>query len=184
MGAFIDCIKSIYVFLGGISGCIVSLIIIGLFAYALFLIISSWCHAKRTIFKFKTAFKKYQNIDRQALNELSNEFDKVQEIKVWKKFENNLVVKKDKSGDEVFYTIYPVKDFFDLNKRYFSLTDIIKFEDEKIELDILPKYYFKNIIEDLLNEKLLEDNDYLNKFYSDIPIENISSYYNRSVSHP
>ena len=115
MGAFIDCIKSIYVFLGGISGCIVSLIIIGLFAYALFLIISSWCHAKRTIFKFKTAFKKYQNIDRQALNELSNEFDKVQEIKVWKKFENNLVVKKDKSGDEVFYTIYPVKDFFDLN---------------------------------------------------------------------
>lgn len=74
-----------------------------------------------------------------------------------------------------------LKDFFDLNKRYFSLTDIIKFEDEKIELDILPKYYFKNIIEDLLNEKLLEDNDYLNKFYSDIPIENISSYYNINI---
>lgn len=74
-----------------------------------------------------------------------------------------------------------LKDFFDLNKRYFSLTDIIKFEDEKIELDILPKYYFKNIIDDLLNEKLLEDNDYLNKFYSDIPIENISPYYNINI---
>lgn len=76
-----------------------------------------------------------------------------------------------------------LKDFFDLNKRYFSLTDIIKFEDEKIELDILPKYYFKNIIDDLLNEKLLEDNDYLNKFYSDIPIENISPYYNINIDN-
>lgn len=75
-----------------------------------------------------------------------------------------------------------LKDFFDLNKRYFSLTDIVKFEDDKIELDMLPKYYFKNIIDDLLNEELLENEKYLNQFYSDIPLETISPLYNINIS--
>lgn len=74
-----------------------------------------------------------------------------------------------------------LKDYFDLNKRYFSLTDIIKFEDEKIELDILPKYYFKNIIEDLIDEELLGKEDYLKQFHSDIPIEKISPLYKINI---
>ena len=74
-----------------------------------------------------------------------------------------------------------LEEFSDLNKRYFSLTDIIKFEDDKIELDILPKYYFKNIIEDLLNEELLDKKEYLKQFYSDIPLEDISLYYNVNI---
>lgn len=74
-----------------------------------------------------------------------------------------------------------LKEYFDLNRRYFSLTDIIKFEDEKIELDLLPKYYFKDIIDDLLNEELLSDEDYYNLFHSVVPIERISDKYKTNI---
>ncbi len=74
-----------------------------------------------------------------------------------------------------------LKEYFDLNKRYFSLTDIIKFEDEKIELDLLPKYYFKDIIDDLLNEELLSDEDYNNLFHSVVSIEKISDKYTTNI---
>ncbi len=74
-----------------------------------------------------------------------------------------------------------LKEYFDLNKRYFSLTDIIKFEDEKIELDLLPKYYFKDIIDDLLNEELLYDKEYYALFHSVVPIEKISKKYTTNI---
>ena len=76
-----------------------------------------------------------------------------------------------------------LREYFDLNKRYFSLTDIIRFEDEKIELDMLPKYYFKDIIDELLNEDLLDNEQYLKQFYSDIPIENISKLYKIDITN-
>ncbi len=44
-----------------------------------------------------------------------------------------------------------LSDYLDLNRRYFKLTDIIIFEDEKIKLDTLPYYYFKNKINELYN---------------------------------
>ena len=75
-----------------------------------------------------------------------------------------------------------LKEYFDLNKRYFSLTDIVKFGEDKIELDLLPKYYFKDIIDDLLNEDLLEDQNYLNLFHSIVPIEKISDKYRKDIS--
>ena len=50
-----------------------------------------------------------------------------------------------------------LEEYADLNKRYFSLTDIILFKDDKVELDLLPKYYFKNIAEDLLNTPFLSN---------------------------
>lgn len=75
-----------------------------------------------------------------------------------------------------------LKEYFDLNKRYFSLTDIVKFEKDKIELDLLAKYYFKDIIDELLEEDLLNDNDYINLFHSLVPIESISEKYNVDMS--
>lgn len=75
-----------------------------------------------------------------------------------------------------------LKDYFDLNKRYFSLTDIIKFKDEKIELDMLPKYYFKDIIDDLLDEDLLENEKYTKIFHTDVELENISSKYSLNIN--
>ena len=38
-----------------------------------------------------------------------------------------------------------LEDYADLNKRYISLSDIVIFEDDKIELDVFPKYFFLNI---------------------------------------
>lgn len=75
-----------------------------------------------------------------------------------------------------------LKDYFDLNKRYFCLTDIIKFEDGKIELDMLPKYYFEYIIDDLLDEKLLDENEYKVKFYDNVLLENISPKYSLDIN--
>ncbi len=74
-----------------------------------------------------------------------------------------------------------LRDYFDLNKRYFSLTDIIKFGEDKIELELLPKYYFKDIIEELLNEDLLEKKEYLTSFNSMKPIESISPLYSKNI---
>lgn len=75
-----------------------------------------------------------------------------------------------------------LKEYFDLNRRYFSLTDIVRFEDDKIELDMLPKYYFKDIIDELLDEDLLPDNEYFKLFHSNVTIENISSKYKINIS--
>ena len=75
-----------------------------------------------------------------------------------------------------------LKEYFDLNKRYFSLTDIIKFEDDKIELDMLPKHYFEKIIDDVLDEKLLDIDEYKNVFYNNIPIEKISNSYTLNIN--
>lgn len=40
-------------------------------------------------------------------------------------------------------------DYFDLNKRYLSTADILLFEDEKVSLDVIPKQFFANCIDDL-----------------------------------
>lgn len=75
-----------------------------------------------------------------------------------------------------------LKEYFDLNKRYFSLTDIIKFEDDKIELDLLPKFYFENIIDDLLNENVITDEEkYIKLFHSHIKITDISDKYSDDI---
>ena len=75
-----------------------------------------------------------------------------------------------------------LQEYFDLNKRYSSLTDIIKFEDDKIELEMLPKYYFKHINDDLLQEPIITDKEEYNKLlYSYIPIDKISDKYTTNI---
>lgn len=44
-----------------------------------------------------------------------------------------------------------LSDYFDLNRRYFKITDIVLFEDNKVKLDVLPKCYIENIADDLLD---------------------------------
>lgn len=75
-----------------------------------------------------------------------------------------------------------LKDYSDLNRRYFSLTEIVRFEDGKIELDLLPKYYFKDIIDKLLDEDLMLPKDYKKKFYSNISLQEISPEYSINIS--
>ena len=44
-----------------------------------------------------------------------------------------------------------LSDYFDLNRRYFKITDIVLFEDDKVKLDVLPKCYIENIADDLID---------------------------------
>ncbi|WP_104761171.1 AlwI family type II restriction endonuclease [Helicobacter cetorum] len=49
----------------------------------------------------------------------------------------------------VFKAKATLEDYFDLNCRYFNLSDIIVFENGLIRLDILPKHYFKQVMDSL-----------------------------------
>lgn len=62
-----------------------------------------------------------------------------------------------------------LSDYFDLNRRYFKITDIVLFEDHEVKLDVLPKCYIENIAEDLLSIAF-EKTDLLSK---DIELEEI-----------
>lgn len=55
-------------------------------------------------------------------------------------------------------------DYADLNKRYFMLPNIIKYGNNKFELDIIPKFVFNNIIEELLEKPIILDNDMYRDF--------------------
>lgn len=44
-----------------------------------------------------------------------------------------------------------LSDYFDLNRRYFKITDVVLFEDNKVKLDVLPKCYIENIADSLLD---------------------------------
>lgn len=45
-----------------------------------------------------------------------------------------------------------LEDYQDLNKRYFSLTDVLVYDNDRVSLDYFPHYYFKEIAEKLLFE--------------------------------
>lgn len=69
-----------------------------------------------------------------------------------------LQVRSEEEFNEEFFKImhlFKVKatlsDYFDLNRRYFKITDIVLFEDDKVKLDILPRCYIENIADDLLD---------------------------------
>lgn len=51
----------------------------------------------------------------------------------------------------IFKAKATLSDYFDLNRRYFKITDIVLFEDNKVKLDVLPKCYIEILAEDLLN---------------------------------
>ncbi len=52
----------------------------------------------------------------------------------------------------VFKAMATLSDYFDLNRRYFNIIDILIFEDCMIKLDVILKYYFKEIIDNLYKE--------------------------------
>lgn len=74
-------------------------------------------------------------------------------------FNNSNVITNSKSISEfnenffeilhLFKVKLTLKDYFDLNKRYFKLSDCVIFEDNKVHLDIIPNQFFKNISDEL-----------------------------------
>lgn len=74
-----------------------------------------------------------------------------------------------------------LEDYADLNKRYISLSDIVIFEDDKIELDIFPKYFFLNISKEIVNTEILDKDKYNNFISTDIELNKIYECLNVNV---
>jgi len=119
-------------------------------------------------------------VDKNALiiRQLLNHLDKLTLKTAWKKTlfstSNKRSIIKDPWGscninaftncsnerefkEAFFYTMHLLKakatlhDYYDLNKRYLSTSEVFLFEDEKVSLDVIPKQFFSNCIEDLYN---------------------------------
>lgn len=80
-----------------------------------------------------------------------------------------LQIVTEKEFNEEFFKIMhlfkakaTLSDYFDLNRRYFKITDIVLFEDDKVKLDVLPKCYIENIADHLL-EIAFEKTDLLSE---------------------
>lgn len=78
----------------------------------------------------------------------------------------------------VFKAMATLLDYFDLNRRYFNITDTIIFENSIIKLDMIPKYYFREII-DVLYREAFSRSDNLK---SNISLENISEAFKFDIS--
>ena len=74
-----------------------------------------------------------------------------------------------------------LEDYADLNKRYISLSDIDIFEDDKIELDVFPKYFFLNISKEIVNTEILDKDEYNNFISTDIELNKIYECLNVNV---
>ena len=62
-----------------------------------------------------------------------------------------------------------LSDYLDLNRRYFKTTETVIFADSKVEFDIMPKCYFSNIADELLEVAFTEcENLFENVDLSDI----------------
>ncbi len=66
------------------------------------------------------------------------------------------VISEEQFKEEFFKIMHLFKakatlsDYFDLNRRYFKITDIVLFEDNKVKLDVLPQCYVEIICDSLL----------------------------------
>ena len=78
----------------------------------------------------------------------------------------------------VFKAMATLSDYFDLNRRYFNITDTLIFEDRMIKLDMIPKYYFKEIIDVLYTETFSRDNN----LRTDASLETISEAFKLDIS--
>lgn len=78
----------------------------------------------------------------------------------------------------VFKAMATLSDYFDLNRRYFNVTDTLIFEDRMVKLDMIPKYYFKEIIDVLYKETFSKDDN----LSVDVPLETISRAFELDMS--
>ncbi len=60
---------------------------------------------------------------------------------------------------QVFKAMATLSDYFDLNRRYFNITDTLIFEDRMIKLDLIPKYCFEEGIDLLYVEAFNSDDN-------------------------
>ena len=63
-----------------------------------------------------------------------------------------------------------LSDYLDLNRRYIRTTDIVLFEDGVVKLDIIPKYFFNSIADELYSHAFTQSD----KLYDDVDIQDIA----------
>lgn len=66
---------------------------------------------------------------------------------------------------------HTLRDYFDLNRRYFSISGIVLFKDEMVSLDFIPKFYFDSVIDGLYSEAFKTSN----LIYEDCSLSEISN---------
>ena len=49
-----------------------------------------------------------------------------------------------------------LKDYVDLNKRYLKITDVVLFDDDKVDIDIVPKHFLLKAVDDLYENAFCE----------------------------
>ena len=80
-----------------------------------------------------------------------------------------------------------LSDYFDLNRRYFKITDIVIFEDNKVRLDVLPKSYVEMVSDNFLlfafmQTDLLQKNVSLGEIHPVLEIDAKKLYQRLGVS--
>ena len=111
--------------------------------------------------KWKEHLKATKIFNTKDFEDFNNEFFRIMQTAKWKA---------------------TLEDYADLNRRYFSLTDILIFKDDKVKLDILPKYYFLNIAEKLLNTEFLDTKEYKKYIENDLEFEKIYDCLNVDIN--
>ncbi len=53
---------------------------------------------------------------------------------------------------QLFKAKATLRDYFDLNRRYFKTSDIVLFEDDAVKPDVVPKHFFKSVIDSLYEQ--------------------------------
>lgn len=130
----------------------------------------------KTFEKSKNKFEKLKNIiNKFGSSKLKSEFRKRLNLGSFKEFQQ---LKINKNDAFLFYFFHTSKwkvnleDYYDLNKRFIELSEVIIFEDEKIYLDELVKLYFEDKLNnkndyDKLSLKINFDENYFNKKLKD-----------------
>ncbi len=142
---------------------------------------------KSTIYD-KPYFRVYQalksiylnnNKSKNAIKELSNAITKLKLARLW----NNYIFTDTKKKSTLKSTIFDnisnennfriaffktmhllkakatLKDYADLNCRYLGLSDIFLFADNEVKLDIIPKHFFTNVINELYKDAYIPNNN-------------------------
>lgn len=63
-----------------------------------------------------------------------------------------------------------LSDYFDLNRRYFKTSDLVLFQEDRVELDIVPKHFFVAVADCLYQEAFVQNE----KLFENIELEEIS----------
>ena len=145
-----------------------------------------WSFEKKKEFILNIKFPKNSKnkyLYRYILNNDKKLTKKQLDKKAINNFENSFLFKYSNSFDRNFFYLIQLskwrinlEEYFDLNKRFFSLTDIVIFNNDFISLDEVAFELFNQIGDEILNIGFaISSDDYFNKLYNKIEIKDISS---------